>query len=59
MTAITGPIFLAIFSRDETRAGALTIFMVGVGAFSVLKMGLIQGAWFDGTLAIYTGWLQS
>ena len=58
MAAIAGPMFLGIFWRGATRAGALLGFMVGIGAFSVLKAGLIQGAWFDGTLGIYMGWLQ-
>ena len=39
MAAIAEPIFLGIFWRGATRAGALTGFMVGVGAFSVFKAG--------------------
>jgi Na+/proline symporter len=58
MAAIAGPMFLGIFWCGATRAGALLGFMVDVGAFSVLKAGLIQGASFDGTLGIYVGWLQ-
>ena len=59
MAAIAGPMFLGIFWRGATRAGALCGFIVGGGAFTILKAELINGAWFDGPLHIAAAWLQS
>ena len=59
MAAIAGPMFLGIFWRGATRAGALTGFFVGGASFTVLKAGLIDGSQFSGNLGVAATWLQS
>ncbi|MEM7467230.1 MAG: sodium:pantothenate symporter [Pseudomonadota bacterium] len=59
MAAIAGPMFLGIFWRGATRAGALTGFFVGGAVFTVLKAGWLNGESLSGSLGIAVTWLDS
>lgn len=60
VAATAGPIFTGIVWRGTTKAGALTGFLTGAGAFIVTKSGVIDAAWFAGTpLADAGSWLAS
>jgi SSS family transporter len=48
MAATAAPLFLGIFWRRSTRAGALASFCVGGAVFSLLKSASIKAAWFSG-----------
>jgi len=58
IAAICGPIFAGILWRGTTKAGALTGFVAGGASFIVLKAGLLDPAWFGGTMFEIAGtWL--
>ena len=48
MAATAAPLFLGIFWRRSTRAGALAGFLIGGLVFSLLKSASIKAAWFSG-----------
>jgi SSS family transporter len=60
MAASAAPLFLGIFWRRATRAGALTGFIVGGLVFSSLKSASIEAAWFgQGSLGQTAAWLEA
>jgi SSS family transporter len=60
MAATAAPLFLGIFWRRSTRAGALAGFFVGGLVFSLLKSGSIKATWFiGGSLEQAAVWLEA
>jgi len=60
MAATAAPLFLGIFWRRSTRAGALAGFITGGLVFSLLKSASIKAAWFiGGPLEQATTWLEA
>jgi Na+/proline symporter len=60
MAATAAPMFLGIFWRRSTRAGALVGFIVGGLVFSLLKSASIKASWFSGgSLAEAGTWLEA
>ncbi|MDA0823534.1 MAG: sodium:solute symporter family protein [Proteobacteria bacterium] len=60
MAASAAPMFLGVIWRGATRAGSITGFIVGGVAFSVLHSGIIDAAWFVGSVVEGPGvWLAN
>jgi SSS family transporter len=60
MAATSAPMFLGIFWRRSTRAGALVGFIVGGLVFGLLKSASIKASWFSGgPLAEAGTWLEA
>lgn len=58
VAAICGPIFAGILWRGATRAGAMAGFAAGGISFIVIKSGVLDGAWFIGSVFEVPGvWL--
>lgn len=51
MAALAGPLFIGIFWRGATRAGAIASFIAGGTAFIFIKAGLSPGEWLQSQAA--------
>ena len=45
MAALAGPLFIGVFWKGATRAGAIASFIAGGSVFIVLKAGLVGSGW--------------